>query len=130
MDITDLVSVLPGVGPKRAENLQELGIATIEDLLTYYPFRYDDIQEKDLSEIQDQEKVTLKGLVVSEAVVSRYGYKKSRLTFRMMQEHAVINVSFFNQPFKRQSSSFRRNCCLWQMGCQEKIIKWHENLSF
>ena len=99
MDITDLVSVLPGVGPKRAENLQELGIATIEDLLTYYPFRYDDIQEKDLSEIQDQEKVTLKGLVVSEAVVSRYGYKKSRLTFRMMQEHAVINVSFFNQPF-------------------------------
>ncbi|WP_142380295.1 hypothetical protein, partial [Staphylococcus aureus] len=48
MDITDLVSVLPGVGPKRAENLQELGIATIEDLLTYYPFRYDDIQEKDL----------------------------------------------------------------------------------
>ena len=40
MDITDLVSVLPGVGPKRAENLQELGIATIEDLLTYYPFRY------------------------------------------------------------------------------------------
>lgn len=49
MDITDLVSVLPGVGPKRAENLQELGIATIEDLLTYYPFRYDDIQEKDLS---------------------------------------------------------------------------------
>ncbi len=42
------------------KNLQELGIATIEDLLTYYPFRYDDIQEKDLSEIQDQEKVTLK----------------------------------------------------------------------
>ncbi len=58
MDITDLVSVLPGVGPKRAENLQELqGIAaTIEDLLTYYPFRYDDIQEKDLSEIQDRGK--------------------------------------------------------------------------
>ena len=46
MDITDLVSVLPGVGPKRAENLQELGIATIEDLLTYYPFRYDDIKKR------------------------------------------------------------------------------------
>ena len=37
---------IAGVGPKRAENLQELGIATIEDLLTYYPFRYDDIQER------------------------------------------------------------------------------------
>ena len=45
MDITDLVSVLPGVGTKRAAILQELGIATIEDLLTYYHFRYDDLQE-------------------------------------------------------------------------------------
>lgn len=76
MDLSDDIGVLPGVGPKRAENLKELGIQTIEDLLSYYPFRYDDIQEKELNEIQDQEKVTLKGLVVSEPVVSRYGYKK------------------------------------------------------
>ena len=99
MNLLDSIAVLPGVGPKRADNLKELGIETVENLLAYYPFRYEDIQEKDLNEIQDQEKVTLKGLVVSEAVVSRFGYKKSRLTFRMMQEHAVINVSFFNQPY-------------------------------
>ncbi|MBP2097356.1 ATP-dependent DNA helicase RecG [Enterococcus rivorum] len=99
MNLSDGIGVLSGVGPKRAENLKELGIETVEDLLTYYPFRYDDIQEKEISEIQDQEKVTLKGIAVSEAVVSRYGYKKSRLTFRMMQDHAVINVSFFNQPY-------------------------------
>ena len=30
MDITDLVSVLPGVGPKRAENLQELGLLQLK----------------------------------------------------------------------------------------------------
>ncbi|MEI5994184.1 ATP-dependent DNA helicase RecG [Candidatus Enterococcus mansonii] len=99
MNVSDDIGVLSGVGPKRAENLKELGIHTIEDLLSYYPFRYDDIQEKELNEIQDQEKVTLKGLVVSEPVVSRYGYKKSRMMFRMMQDHAVINVSFFNQPY-------------------------------
>lgn len=97
--LADSVSVLPGVGPKRAENLASLGIETIEDLLTYYPFRYEDIQEKDLNEIQDQEKVTLKGVIVSEAVLARYGFKKSRLQFRMMQDHDVFNVSFFNQPY-------------------------------
>lgn len=99
MGLSDDIGVLPGVGPKRAENLKELGIQKIEDLLSYYPFRYDDIQEREISEIQDQEKVTLKGLVVSEPVVSRYGYKKSRMVFRMMQEHAVITISFFNQPY-------------------------------
>ncbi|MGX7196257.1 ATP-dependent DNA helicase RecG [Enterococcus olivae] len=93
------VTVLAGVGEKRAQNLAELGIETIENLLTYYPFRYDDIQERNLAEINDQEKVTIKGTVVSPAVVSRFGYKKSRLQFRMMQDHDVFNVSFFNQPY-------------------------------
>ena len=99
MPIQESVSVLPGVGPKRAQTLADLGIVTIEDLLSYYPFRYEDIQEKNLLEINDQEKVTLKGVIVSAPVVSRFGYKKSRLQFRMMQDHAVFMVSFFNQPY-------------------------------
>ncbi|MGG5357381.1 MULTISPECIES: ATP-dependent DNA helicase RecG [unclassified Enterococcus] len=98
-DLKDSITVLQGVGEKRAATLNGLGIETIEDLLTYYPFRYEDIQERSLEEIQDQEKVTLKGLVVSPPVMSRFGYKKSRLQFRMMQDHDVFNVSFFNQPY-------------------------------
>lgn len=100
--IQDSVGELKGVGPKRLEQLQQLGITTIEDLLSYYPFRYEDIQEKKIEEIQDQEKVVIKGLVVSEPIVQHYGYKKNRLTFRLMQDHAVIMVSFFNQPFLKK----------------------------
>ncbi|MGX7173447.1 ATP-dependent DNA helicase RecG [Enterococcus ratti] len=97
--LSDPVTMLAGVGQKRADSLASLGIHTIEDLLTYYPFRYEDIQERNLNEILDQEKVTLKGLVVSPPVMSRFGYKKNRIQFRMRQEHAVFNVSFFNQPY-------------------------------
>lgn len=104
MPLQESVSVLPGVGPKRAQNLAELGILTIEDLLSYYPFRYEDIQEKNLLEINDQEKVTLKGVVVSAPVLNRFGYKKSRLQFRMMQDHAVFTVSFFNQPYLKDKA--------------------------
>lgn len=97
--IYDSVSVLPYVGEKRLEALHQLGIHTISDLLSHYPIRYEDIQEKDLLEIEDQEKVTLKGNVVSEAVVSRFGPKKNRLSFRLIIEHAVITVTFFNQAY-------------------------------
>lgn len=97
--IYDSVSVLPYVGEKRLEALHQLGIHTISDLLSHYPIRYEDIQEKDLLEIEDQEKVTLKGNVVSEAVVSRFGPKKNRLSFRLIIEHAVISVTFFNQAY-------------------------------
>ena len=95
----DSVSVLNGVGPKKVDTLATLNIKTIQDLLTHYPFRYDDIQEKRLEEISDQEKVVLKGVAISDAVVNYYGYKKSRLVFRLMVEQAVITVTFFNQPF-------------------------------
>lgn len=98
-ELNQSVSWLKGVGPKKSEVLNSLGIKTVYDLLTYYPFRYDDIQEKSLDEIQDQEKVVLKGTVLAEPVVSYYGFKKSRLVFRMMTEQAVIGVTFFNQPF-------------------------------
>ncbi|GMA47934.1 ATP-dependent DNA helicase RecG [Tetragenococcus muriaticus] len=97
--LEESITKLAGVGEKRAQALADLGIETIEDLLRYYPFRYDDIKERDLIEINDQEKVTIKGVVVSPPVINRFGYKKSRLQFRMMQDHDVFSVSFFNQPY-------------------------------
>ncbi len=43
MDLNADIKFLPGVGEKRANMLRaELGIATVEDLLSYYPYKYID----------------------------------------------------------------------------------------
>lgn len=97
--IFDKIDDLPGVGPKRLEGLHLLGIYTVYDLLTHFPFRYEDIQVKSLDEIEDQDKVTLRGRVVTPATVHHYGYKKSRLSFKLALEDAVVSVTFFNQPY-------------------------------
>ncbi|UJF14937.1 ATP-dependent DNA helicase RecG [Jeotgalibaca sp. MA1X17-3] len=97
--IYDSIDVLPGVGPKRLEALHTLGIDTVYDLLTHFPFRYEDIQVKNLEEIDDQDKVTLKGTVVTPATVHHYGFKKSRLSFKMAIEDAIVMITFFNQPY-------------------------------
>lgn len=97
--LSDAVGTLSGVGPARQKALAELGINTVADLLTYYPFRYDDLQVKDVNEIADQEKVTLKGTVASEPVLARFGRKKNRLNFRLLIDHDVYMVTFFNQPY-------------------------------
>ena len=39
------VQYLKGVGPKRAGQLESLGLKTIEDLLYHLPFRYEDRRE-------------------------------------------------------------------------------------
>ncbi|GEO78964.1 ATP-dependent DNA helicase RecG [Companilactobacillus mindensis DSM 14500] len=90
---------LPGVGPKRLESLESLGIKNIYDLLFYFPFRYEDMEAKSLDQAVDQEKILLKGVVASEPILARFGYKKTRLNVRILTEGESIMVTFFNQPW-------------------------------
>ena len=41
-DIEENIQYLKGVGPKKAELLNKLGIYRIKDLLEYYPRNYED----------------------------------------------------------------------------------------
>ena len=93
------VTDLKGVGTKTTAALGSLGIYSIYDLLFYFPFRYDELQTLPLDQIMDGQKVMLKGIVATEAFVSRFGYKKTRLSFKMRIDHDVIMVNFFNQPW-------------------------------
>jgi len=98
----DNVNVLPGVGPKRLAALHELGIFTIEDLIGYFPFRYEDLGERLPSETLDGDKVTFKGIVSTPTVITRFG-KKNQTRFGLLIEHENIRVTFFNQPWIAQN---------------------------
>ena len=93
------VTDLKGVGTKTAADLGSLGIYSIYDLLFYFPFRYDELQTLPLDQIMDGQKVMLKGIVSTEPFVSRFGYKKSRLSFKIRIDHDIVMVNFFNQPW-------------------------------
>lgn len=93
------VSQLKGVGAKRVQALEKLGIESIWDLLTYFPFRHEDLTVKDIETIEDRQKVVLEGTVIAQAHVQFYGRKKSRLSFRMNVDHVIVPVTFFNQHY-------------------------------
>ncbi|OJF89723.1 ATP-dependent DNA helicase RecG [Alkalibacterium sp. 20] len=102
LSILDSIAVLKGVGEKRVEALNELGIHSIIDLLTYYPFRFEDLTVKSIEDIEDNEKVVLEGVAISDGVVSHFGRKRNRLTFRMNCDHVIVSVTFFNQPYLKK----------------------------
>ncbi|MQS75069.1 ATP-dependent DNA helicase RecG [Companilactobacillus halodurans] len=113
------LSVLPGVGPKRLESLQSLGINNVYDLLFYFPFRYEDMEAKSLDQAADQEKILLKGVVASDPAVFRFGYKKTRLNVRLLVENESIMVTFFNQPWLKDK---------FETGNEAAVYgKWNEN---
>src|ERR1700687_304482 len=69
------VRMLKGVGPQRAELLAERGIHTLEDLLGYLPFRYEDrVQFSKVMDIQPNGTYTIRARVMSgQAVRSMRG---------------------------------------------------------
>lgn len=87
------------MGEKRLNALEKLGIQSIWDLLTYFPFRHEDLTVKDIENLEDRQKVVLEGTVIAQAHVQFYGRKKSRLSFRMNVDHVIVPVSFFNQHY-------------------------------
>ena len=99
MNLHQPLSVLPGVGPKSAEKFAKLGIETLQDLLLYFPFRYEDFQSKQVLDLEDGEKAVVSGLVVTPANVQYYGFKRNRLRFSIKQGEVILAVNFFNQPY-------------------------------
>jgi len=99
MNLHQSLSVLPGIGPKSAEKYKKLGIETVEDLLLYFPFRYEDFKSKNVLDLEDGEKAVVSGIVATPANVQYYGYKRNRLRFTIKQGELVLAVSFFNQPY-------------------------------
>ena len=92
------IELLKGIGPKTSKLLNKLDIYTIEDLVTYYPFRYDILKRTDMSKVLDGDKVILDGYLEEDAKLFRYG-RNDRMTFRFFSSNNIYNVTIFNRGF-------------------------------
>ena len=99
MNLHQALTALPGVGPKSAEKFKKLGLESLQDLLLYFPFRYEDFKSKNVLDLEDGEKAVISGIVATPANVQYYGYKRNRLRFTIKQGEVAIAVNFFNQPY-------------------------------
>ena len=94
MNLHQPLTILPGVGPKSAEKFTKLGIESLQDLLLYFPFRYEDFKSKNVLELEDGEKAVISGVVATPANVQYYGYKRNRLRFTIKQGEACVHRIF------------------------------------
>ncbi|MBC5635924.1 ATP-dependent DNA helicase RecG [Ornithinibacillus sp. BX22] len=96
------VSEVKGIGEKFAEDLMALNIHTVEDLLLYFPSRYDVLEILPLSELIHEDKVTIEGRVLNTPSLSYFGRKKSRLSFNVEVENIAVKVVMFNRAFAKK----------------------------
>lgn len=93
---------IKGVGEKLAEELQAMHIHTVEDLLLYFPYKYDVLEILPLSELIHEDKVTVLGRIINEPSLTFYGRKKSRLVFTVEVENIAVKAVMFNRAFAKK----------------------------
>ena len=91
-----------GVGPKGLTLLHKLGINTIDDLVTHYPFRYEILERSDLTKANDGDKVIIDGKIESVPILVRFKAGLNKMSFRLVTPSGVVGVSIFNRAFLKK----------------------------
>src|SRR5215813_2001375 len=69
MDLSTPLTYVKGIGPARAQMLEAKGLATVEDLIGYIPFRYEDRSNvKPVSQLAPGEMATVTTDILSAKV--------------------------------------------------------------
>src|ERR1051326_8661707 len=100
LDLSTEVKFVKGVGPRIAEWVAQKGISTVEDLLYYLPFRYEDrLNPRGIGELQPGEMAT----VIAE--VRNTGLFRTRVMpiFEMVagQGRSTLKCIWFNGAYLR-----------------------------
>jgi ATP-dependent DNA helicase RecG len=89
MNLSTEVRMIKGVGPQRAELLAERGIYTLEDLLGYLPFRYEDrIHFSKVKDIQPNGTYTIRARVMSGQAVRSMRGGRDAIYHLLVQDEA------------------------------------------
>jgi ATP-dependent DNA helicase RecG len=90
---------IEGVGPKTIILLNKLGIETIEDLIHYYPKKYNVIKRSDMNNLTNGDKVIIDGIVEGQPTVINLSIKLKKVIFRISNKRNIYNISAYNQLY-------------------------------
>lgn len=109
MNLNTAINYIPGIGPKRAATLlAELGMRTVEDLLTYYPYKYVDRSRfYTIREVnENMPYIQLKGKIVS--FEKRGEGRSQRLVATFTDQTGFIELVWF-KGLKFVENKYRLN---------------------
>lgn len=110
---------IKGIGPKTVSLFNKIGISELEDLVKYYPFRYNIIKKTNIYESLDGDVIVVDGII--ETVPSYYRIRKGldKLSFKFKTDNFLVNVIIFNRGYLRNYIKAGNKVCV--IGKYDKI---------
>lgn len=103
MDIKNLHQV----GEKTSKILNKLGIFTDDDLINYYPYRYNVYNFS--NELIDNSTLIINVIIESNPIVSYIKKNFNRLSFRARYNARIFNVVIFNRAYLKTNLTIGKN---------------------
>ena len=98
------LSIIKGIGPSTISKLNKLDITTIDDLVSYYPYRYEILKKSE----DNPEHMVISVQVMGTPTVS-YVKRLNILRFKAQYKNKLINVVIYNRAFiKNNINNFNR----------------------
>ena len=103
-DLNTDIRYIKGVGETRAKALHKLGIATLGDLLSYFPRRWEDrTLERPIRELPVGEYACVRAMLAGDPTASRIAGGRTLVKVRAVDSSGVLDVAFFNQEYRKTS---------------------------
>ena len=103
-DLNTDVRYIKGIGEQRAKALGKLGIATLRDLISYFPRAYDDrTQLRRIADLVPGEAAGVAAMVASPPTVSHVRRGLDLVKLRAVDDTGELNVTFFNQAWLKNN---------------------------
>lgn len=97
MELTDRISSLKGIGPKKAESFSAAGIETIDDFLHFFPRKYEDRRTvTPAAKLSPGKEFLFSGTVISRRYAGSPYKKNTPLTLLVSDGTGTVEVVFFN----------------------------------
>ncbi len=108
MKPNDSINVIKNIGKTRQEQLNKLGIETVEDLIEYYPRDYEDrSQFVPIAEIETGKTNTIRGRVAAMPEAKRIK-AMTIVNVRIKDDSGTIECVWFNQPYVKNQLTLGR----------------------
>ena len=101
-DLNTDIRYIKGIGEQRAKALGKLGIATLKDLISYFPRGYEDrTLTRPIRELLLGENACVKAMVASDPTARRISGGRTLVKCRAVDESGSLDLVFFNQEYRK-----------------------------
>lgn len=77
------LSDIKGLGPKGINNLKKVNINTCNDLINFYPYKYNVIKKSDIRSLNQDDKIIIDGYVETIPIVYFINKKLNKMSFKL-----------------------------------------------